>query len=125
MAIFSKTTKEDEQPKATKAAEPKKQPAKDRTGVGTMLLIPRISEKAQHAASVRKYVFVVPISANKTEVRKQVESQYDVKVAFVNILRMEGKFRRYGRSTGTMSDYKKAIVTLTPDSKAIVTAEAA
>ncbi len=123
MAIFSKKTEEAEKPAAAKASEPKKQPA--RSSVGTMILIPRISEKVQQAASARKYVFVVPITANKVEVRKQVEAQFEVKVAFVNMIRTEGKPRRYGRSTGKMSDYKKAIVTLTPDSKAIITAEAA
>jgi large subunit ribosomal protein L23 len=74
---------------------------------------------------MRKYIFVVPVSANKSEVSKAVEREFGVKVADVNMIRMKGKQRRYGRSTGKMTDFKKAIVTLTKDSKEITVVEPA
>ena len=90
-----------------------------------LLLLPRVSEKAQHLAAQNKYVFVVPMSANKVTIRKEIEKQYGVKVAFINMVRMEGKSRRYGRGVGKLSDYKKAIITVTKDSKKISFGETA
>jgi large subunit ribosomal protein L23 len=90
-----------------------------------LMLMPRLSEKSQKSASMRKYIFVVPVSANKSEVSKAVEREFGVKVADVNMIRMKGKQRRYGRSTGKMTDFKKAIVTLTKDSKEITVVEPA
>jgi large subunit ribosomal protein L23 len=90
-----------------------------------MMLIPRLSEKSQKFATIRKYIFVVPVKANKVEVRKEVERQFGVKVERMNMIRVQGKNRRYGRSTGKMSDFKKAIVTLTKDSKEISVVEPA
>jgi large subunit ribosomal protein L23 len=53
------------------------------------------------------------------ELRKALEKAYGVKIADINIVKVKGKMRRYGRSTGKMTDFKKAIVTLKPDSKKI------
>ncbi len=83
------------------------------------LVVPRISEKAGRMNALNKYVFTVYGSTNKIEVRKAVEKQYGVKVADMNMITMAGKARRFGRRTGTTQAYKKAIVTLTKDSKKI------
>jgi len=40
-------------------------------------------------------------------------------VAKVNTVNVQGKFKRMGRNEGKTSDYKKAIVQLAEDSKAI------
>lgn len=98
---------------------------KQQVAVPDLLLLPRITEKAQQLAGLRKYVFIVPIKANKVSVRKAVEKQHGVKVLTVNMVRMEGKARRYGKAAGKLSDYKKAIVTLSKDSKQISFGEAA
>ena len=45
--------------------------------------------------------------------------QKSVDVAKVNIMNVSGKRKRLGRTFGTTSSYKKAVVTLTPDSKEI------
>lgn len=82
-----------------------------------VLIQPRLSEKAVKLNAINKYVFKVKLTANKVSVKKAVEKFYGVKVAFVNIIKVEGKLRRYGRTSGKTSDYKKAIVTLKPDSK--------
>jgi len=62
-------------------------------------------------------VFEVDIRANKTEIKKAVEEIFKVKVSNVNTLRVPGKPKRYGRHFGYTPEWKKAFVTLTPDSK--------
>lgn len=83
------------------------------------LVVPRISEKAGRMNALNKYVFTVYGSSNKIEVRKAVEKQYGVKVADMNMITMAGKTRGNGRRRGVTQAYKKAIVTLTKDSKKI------
>lgn len=71
-----------------------------------------ISEKAGKMMADRQYVFIVDERANKSEVRKAIQTLYKVKVSGVNIIEVKGKVKRLGRSTGRTPDYKKAIVTL-------------
>ena len=60
------------------------------------------------------------INANKTEIKAAVEEIFGVKVAKVNTIRMQGKVKRTGAyPAGRRSAYKKAVVTLTADSKTI------
>ncbi|MDQ7814519.1 MAG: 50S ribosomal protein L23 [Patescibacteria group bacterium] len=75
-------------------------------------VLPRISEKAAVLSSSGKYVFNVPMDANKAEVKKSVESLYGVKVTDVNMLRGIGKIVRRGRVEGRRNRWKKAVVTL-------------
>jgi len=70
-------------------------------------------------AAAKKYVFVVHKNANKTEIKNALESIFGVKVAKVNTINMRGKMKRMGRFVGKRPDWKKAIVTLTDDSKTI------
>lgn len=83
------------------------------------LVFPRLSEKASALARLNKYVFKVEGKVNKIELRKALEKAYDVKIDRINMISMRGKSRRYGRTTGKMSDFKKAVVTLKPGSKKI------
>jgi large subunit ribosomal protein L23 len=84
----------------------------------TMLLKPRISEKAYGIAQARNvYVFQVPVDAGKLEVAQAVTAQFGVHVIDVNILNVKGKvkrtIRRGGRPTmGKRADFKKAYVTV-------------
>lgn len=84
-----------------------------------VVIRPIITESSMDLAAERKYAFKVDPRANKTEVKNAVEEIFDVDVAKVNIMNVNGKTKRLGRSVGRTSDYKKAIVTLTPDSKEI------
>ena len=84
-----------------------------------IILAPVITEKSSAALSDKKYTFRVADSANKIEIAKAVEEIFGVKVAKVNTISMKGKKRRYGRFEGYTSDWKKAVVTLTEDSKTI------
>lgn len=106
MAIFDKKT---EDKKGNAAAEVSKVPA---VKTPSVLVQPRISEKAGHLVAMNKYVFKVKNSTNKVEVKKAVESAYKVKVVQVNIVNNKGKKRNFGRTSGTTSSFKKAIVTL-------------
>ena len=81
---------------------------------------PVITEQSMEAVADKKYVFMVDINSNKTEIKAAVEEIFGVKVAKVNTIRMLGKTKRVGANpAGKRADYKKAIVTLTADSKTI------
>lgn len=68
---------------------------------------------------IKKYTFEVPKTVNKVEVKKAVEEAFGVKVAKVNTMNYTGKLKRMGRTEGRRPSWKKAIVTLAPDSKTI------
>jgi large subunit ribosomal protein L23 len=124
MALFGK--KENTETPVTTAVEAKavsNAPTTLHERKQSVLLIPRLSEKAYKVAAQNKYIFKVSANQNKIEIRKAVEQQFGVKVASINMVSMKGKYRSYGRILGRMSDFKKAIVTLTPDSKKIDTVE--
>lgn len=84
-----------------------------------IILAPVVTEKAVGALPMKKYTFRVCKDANKIEIGKAVEEIFGVKVAKVNTISMKGQKRRMGRFEGYTSDWKKAVVTLTPDSKTI------
>jgi len=74
---------------------------------------PLITEKAtQLQESVGKYSFEVDKRANKIDVKRAVESMFDVHVVKVNTTSVHGKVKRMGRFVGRRSNWKKAIVTL-------------
>ena len=77
-----------------------------------VLIRPIITEKTTLLMQENKYTFQVPMNANKVEIRKAVESIFNVKVEKVATIRVLGKTKRMGRTMGKRSDYKKAIVTL-------------
>ena len=81
---------------------------------------PVITEQSMENVADKKYVFEVDINANKTEIKAAVEEAFGVKVAKINTVRMLGKVKRTGAyPAGRRPAYKKAIVTLTADSKTI------
>ena len=81
---------------------------------------PVITEQSMEAVAEKKYVFEVAINANKTEIKAAVEEIFGVKVCKVNTVRMQGKVKRTGAyPAGRRASYKKAVVTLTADSKTI------
>ena len=81
---------------------------------------PIITEQSMEAATFKKYTFEVAKDANKIEIAKAVEEIFGVKVAKVNTLNMYGKDKRMGRDpAGRRPSWKKAMVTLTADSKSI------
>ena len=84
-----------------------------------IILRPIITENSKDGIADRKYTFEVAKDANKIEIAKAIEELFEVKVAKVNTINVDGKLRRYGRFEGFTASKKKAIVTLTEDSKTI------
>ncbi len=80
---------------------------------------PVITERSMDLIADKKYTFEVDVKANKTQVKDAVESIFGVKVEKVNVLNYKGKYKRMGRYDGYTNKRRKAIVTLTPDSKEI------
>lgn len=80
---------------------------------------PIITETSMDEVENRKYTFQVDKKANKTQIKHAIEEIFDVQVEKVNIMNLQGKLKRMGRNLGRRPDVKKAIVTLTPDSKEI------
>ncbi len=84
-----------------------------------IILAPVVTEKSVTLMADKKYTFKVDKNANKIQIAKAVEEIFGVKVAKVNTISMKGAKRRMGRFEGYRPDWKKAIVTLTADSKTI------
>ena len=84
-----------------------------------IIIKPIITEASKMGVMTKKYTFKVAADANKIEIANAVEELFGVKVAKVNTVNVNGKLRRYGRFEGYTASWKKAIVTLTEDSKTI------
>ena len=84
-----------------------------------IILKPLLTEKGYDGIADKKYTFIVKKSANKTQIKLAVEKLFGVDVKSVNTVNCHGKLKRMGRNEGYTPDYKKAIVQLTVDSKAI------
>jgi len=79
---------------------------------------PLLTEKTIEAKeSHNQYAFAVDRQANKVEIKKAVETLFNVKVQGVRTLSVKGKEKRVGSNVGKRSDWKKAIVTLKPEQK--------
>lgn len=78
-----------------------------------VLLGPHVSEKSTAASEQSNHVvFKVRLDATKKEIRDAVESLFEVKVERVSITRVSGKAKRFGRTVGRRSAWKKAYVRL-------------
>ncbi len=88
-----------------------------------IIIRPWITEEATSLNEQNQYVFEVALEANKIQIRQAVEEAFDVQVQTVNTINVKGKLRRRrtrnGITQGYTKDRKKAIVTLTPESKRI------
>ncbi len=87
--------------------------------VHDIIVKPIISEASMDAAQNKKYTFKVMSNATKAEIAAAVEELFKVEVADVNTINMKKKPKRLGYHQGYTSEWKKAIVTLKPDSKTI------
>lgn len=84
-----------------------------------IILKPVISEKSYGLLEQSQYTFLVDPRSNKTEIKIAIEQIFDVEVASVNTINRNGKRKRTRTGFGKRKDTKRAIVTLTPESKAI------
>lgn len=88
-----------------------------------IIIKPLLTEKSYSGIANKVYSFVVAKNANKVEIAQAVETMFNVEVAKVNTLIVKGHKKsqntKQGRTVGKTSDYKKAVVTLTEESKPI------
>lgn len=84
-----------------------------------IIIKPVITERSMDDMAENKYTFVVDKKANKSEVKKAIETVFGVTVEKVNTMNMLGKIKRQGATSGRRPSWKKAIVKLTDDSKKI------
>lgn len=118
MGIFDrfKKTKFQQIPVNTPVSEPAKIVAQEKVAravvVSDVIVRPLVTEKAAVMTGTRTYSFVVKNDANRVAVRMAIKKMYGVDPVRVNIQNVEGKEKRFGRSIGRRSDWKKALVTL-------------
>ncbi len=84
-----------------------------------IVLRPIVTEKSMAGIGAKVYTFKVAENATKIDIARAVEELFGVKVRKVNTLHVRGHLRRQGKSQGYTSAWKKAVVALTPESKAI------
>ncbi len=84
-----------------------------------IIITPVITERSMDNLQAGKYTFKVAKDANKSEIKKAVEKLFGVNVDKVTTMNVNGKEKRVGRYVGKTASWKKAIVTLTEDSKSI------
>ena len=84
-----------------------------------IIIKPIITEASMDGIANKKYTFEVASDATKPEIAKAVEELFKVDVLCVNTVSMKKKPKRLGVHFGYTSGWKKAVVTLKPDSKTI------
>ncbi|MCZ7407740.1 50S ribosomal protein L23 [Parvimonas micra] len=84
-----------------------------------IIIKPVVTERSMENMESKRYTFKVDTRANKSEIKKAIETIFGVKVKQVNTMNITGKKKRMGANVGKRPDWKKAIVTLTEDSKEI------
>ena len=79
----------------------------------SIIIAPVITEKSESLKlNNNVYVFKVKKTANKTQIKNEIEKEFKVKVVNVNTVNAVQKKRRVGRYTGLSTAYKKAYVKL-------------
>ena len=84
-----------------------------------IIIKPIITEASMDGIAEKKYTFKVAKDATKPEIARAVEEMFKVDGLSVNTINMKKKPKRLGVHFGYTSEWKKAIVTLKPDSKTI------
>ncbi|MRX28710.1 50S ribosomal protein L23 [Kangiella sp. HZ709] len=80
-----------------------------------VLKAPHVSEKATILAETdNQFVFKVAVDATKREIKKAVETLFEVEVDSIRTLNVKGKTKRFGMVQGKRADWKKAYVSLKP-----------
>jgi large subunit ribosomal protein L23 len=81
-----------------------------------IIIRPVVSEKSYASYDANVYTFVVAPGANKIEIRRAVETIFNVKVTNVNTINRKGKRKRNRRTGawGKRADEHRALVSLAP-----------
>jgi large subunit ribosomal protein L23 len=87
-------------------------------GIHQIIERPLITEKSVRESQLGRYTFRCRTDANKIEIRSALEQAYEVRISNVNTMIVKGHTKQVGRRrAGRTADWKKAIITLTTDSK--------
>lgn len=82
----------------------------------SVLVKPLVTEKVSALNEKGQYGFIVAKTANKVQIKKEIEQMYGVNILSVNTMRYQGKAKsRYTKSriiSGRTPAFKKAIVTV-------------
>lgn len=84
-----------------------------------IIIKPIVTERSMDLLQERKYTFKVAKNANKIEIKNALVELFGVEVADVHTINVKGHEKRMGRNVGFRPDWKKAVVTLTENSKTI------
>ena len=84
-----------------------------------IIIAPVVSEKSYSVLDQNWYTFLVRPDANKTQIKIAIQQIFDVRVLSVNTINREGKRKRTRTGWGKRKDTKRAIVTLSAESKDI------
>lgn len=84
----------------------------EKAGLCDVIVRPVVTEKSTVAAEQNKVVFMIAPEASKLDVKKAVETMFEVKVSKVNTVKLPGKTKRFKGKLGKRNDVRKAIVTL-------------
>ncbi len=95
-----------------KAAAPVEAPVAVKGNAFGVIIKPLVTEKSAIMQSVNKFSFMVARDAKKSQIKRAVKELYNVDARQINIINVQGRAVRFGRSQGRRSDFKKAIVTL-------------
>lgn len=117
MALFKDTTEKKEEKVekkiSSKVSAPKQALVVKESPLATRILSrPRVTEKSYALNALNQYVFVVTKEATKKSVKRAVEEAYAVKVEKVRIVKLPAKTRIMGKTMGTKSAIKKAIISV-------------
>ena len=99
MALFSRSKKTEEVAATTKVAAPKKaglRPLATDRNLATVIVGPRITEKAMGMSDKNVYVFKVRSNATKFHVRDAIKALYNVTPVRVNIVNRAPAIRHSG-----------------------------
>ena len=77
-----------------------------------IIIRPLITEKNTNLMVYNKYSFEVLRDSSKPEIKRAVETIFNVTVTKVHTMNVRGKLKRRGREVGYTREWKKAIVTL-------------
>jgi large subunit ribosomal protein L23 len=78
----------------------------------SVIINPRVTEKAAYSAEKNTYVFNVAMSANKIQIKQAIKSMYNVSPTDVNVVVSKPKPKTFRGQSGTQQAFKKAYVTL-------------
>ena len=84
-----------------------------------IIIKPVVTERSMENMESKRYTFKVDTRANKSEIKKAVETIFGVKVKQVNTMNITGKKKRMGANVGKRPDWKKANITRTENTKKI------